>query len=219
MKWAVYLLVLVNLAFALWHYGGQEPANPKVADEDETLRLVLLKEYLAQQEPEKDSETGRSEPSARAKCYTLGPFKSKKEAVIVRERMVAVGIEAKRRLDKDNKRKGFWVLIPPENTRKGANEHIQALKKNGIKDYFLVVAGEYANAVSLGVFAVSESAQRRYEHMKKLGFNAKVQQVDLPLREYWLDWPQEQKLLPEVLAKFRKEFSGIGQAERNCVIE
>lgn len=217
MKWAVYSLILVNLAFALWHYRFQEK-NTSTIDEDETLRLVLLKEYLSRQETDTASINGASQ-SANANCYTLGPFRSKKDVATVRERMVAVGIDAKRRLDKNNTRKGFWVIIPPESTRKKANQHIRSLKQKGVKDYFLVVTGEYANAVSLGVFVNSDSAERRYEQMKKQGFDARVQTVDLPVREYWLDWPKQQILLPEVLGKFREEFSGIGQTERGCVIE
>jgi hypothetical protein len=218
MKWAVYSLILVNLAFALWHYRFQEK-NSSTIDEDETLRLVLLKEYLARQETDTASSRSGAGESANGNCYTLGPFRNKKAVASVRDRMVAVGIDAKRRLDKNNTRKGFWVIIPPESTRKKANQHIRALKQKGVKDYFLVVTGEFANAVSLGVFVNSDSAERRYEVMKKQGFDARVQTVDLPVREYWLDWSKEQILLPEVLSKFREEFPGIGQAERGCVIE
>lgn len=219
MKWVVYSLILVNLAFALWHFRGQEPASSSAGEDEETLRLVLLKEYLAQKESANVSDSNQSGQVANGRCYTLGPFKNKKAAASVRDQMVAVGLDAKRRIDRDNKRKGFWVIIPPEETRKKANEHIRELKSKGIKDYFLVVTGEFANAISLGVFSLSDSAQRRYNEMKQEGFDVKVQTVDLPVREYWLDWPLEQKLLPEVLDKFRKEHEGIGQAERSCVIE
>lgn len=219
MKWLVYVLILVNLGFALWHYRSQDIAETEFREEDDTLRLVLLKEYLAQQENRGESKAGSPEQTATARCYTLGPFREKKLASSVRKQLVDVGIEARHRLSKDNTRKGFWVLLPPEKTRAAASQHIKALKARGIKDYFLVVTGEQVNAVSLGVFSMSDSAQRRYEQMKKLGFDARVMQVDLPLREYWLDWPLEQQLLPEVLAKFRKQYEGIGQAERSCSIE
>ena len=216
MKWIVYFLILANLAFALWHYRFQEKPAASI-DQDETLRLVLLKEYLARQEEGAAAANQRGQ--AKANCYTLGPFKNKNDAAKVRDRMIAVGIEAKRRLDRNNTRKGFWVIIPPESTSKKAGQHIRKLKQKGIKDYFLVATGDYANAVSLGVYVNSDSAERRYEQMKKQGFNVRLQTVDLPVREYWIDWPQDQTLLPEVLDKFREEYSGIGQAERSCVVE
>lgn len=218
MKWVVYFLILVNLGFVLWHYRSQDLTGTAFKEDDDTLRLVLLKEYLAQESREK-SQTAPSDKALTARCYTLGPFKDKKLASAVRKQLLAVGIEARHRLSKDNTRKGFWVLLPPEKTRAAASQHIKALKVQGIKDYFLVVTGEQTNAVSLGVFSQSDSAQRRYEQMKKLGFDARVMQVDLPLREYWLDWPLNQQLLPEVLAKFRKQHEGIGQTQRSCSIE
>lgn len=219
MKWVIYLLLLVNLAFGLWHFRSQDTAEVSRTETDDTLNLVLLKEYLAKQDTSQEPAAEPDKQSEVDRCFTLGPFKTKKAASVVRDQMVAVGIQASRRLDKNNTRQGFWVLLPPEASRVLAKKHIKELKKKGIKDYFLVVTGEQTNAVSLGVFSMSESAQRRYKQMKKLGFDAKMQQVDLPLREYWLDWPQDQKLLPEVLEKFRKGHSGIGQTERNCSIE
>jgi hypothetical protein len=119
-------------------------------------------------------------------------------------------------MSKDNTRKGFWVLIPPEASRQQAKAHISELKKQNVKDYFLVVTGEQNNAVSLGVFSRSELAQRRYEQIKKLGFKVRIRQIDLPLREYWLDWSKEQQLLPEVLDSFRERYPNIGQTDRGC---
>lgn len=215
MKWLIYLLLLINLAFALWHFRGQDTRVAVSPEEDETLNLVLLKEYLAQQ-ARVEPQVSPPEQNAAERCYTLGPFKTKKAAGEVSQQMATVGIQAKRRLSKDNSRKGFWVLIPPEKSREGAKEHIKELKQKGIKDYFLVVTGEQTNAVSLGVFIQSDSAQRRYQQMQDLGFDVKMEQVDLPLREYWLDWPQQQILLPELLGKFRQQHAGIGQTERGC---
>jgi hypothetical protein len=214
MKWIIYTLLLTNLAFGLWHYRSVELNNEQTPVDDDNLRLVLLKEYLAQQEQKGTAVD--SADSATSRCNTLGPFKSKKAANAIKAELVALGIKAERRTSKDNKRKGFWVLLPPEETRKLAREHIKELKNQNVKDYFLVVTGEQINAVSLGVFSKSELAQRRYDQIKKLGFNVKIRQIDLPLREYWLDWPRDQQLLPEVLDSFRERHPNIGQTDRAC---
>ena len=213
MKWIIYTLLLVNLGFGLWHYRSVDLSSTQAPVDDDNLRLVLLKEYLAKQETATEEPSG--EESAR-RCNTLGPFKNKKSANSIRAELISLGISAERRTSKDNTRKGFWVLIPPEKTRDEARAHITDLKKKNIKDYFLVVTGEQVNAVSLGVFSRSELAQRRYEEIKDLGFKVKIQQVDLPLREYWLDWPKDQQLLPEVLDTFRERFPNIGQTDRGC---
>lgn len=207
-------MLLTNLGFGLWHYRSIELNDDQAPVDDDNLRLVLLKEYLAQQEQANGKPP--SEDSVTSRCNTLGPFKNKKAANAIRGELISLGIKAERRTSKDNKRKGFWVLIPPEKSRKLAKDHIRELKKQNVKDYFLVVTGEQTNAVSLGVFSKSDLAQRRYEQIKELGFKAKISQVDLPLREYWLDWPKEQQLLPEVLDSFRERHPNIGQTDRGC---
>ncbi|MGD8783404.1 MAG: SPOR domain-containing protein [Thioalkalispiraceae bacterium] len=213
MKWIIYILLLANLGFGLWHYRSVDLTEAQAPVDDDNLRLVLLREYQARQE--RLSEQPQTEEAAK-RCNTLGPFKDKKSANSIREELESLGISAERRMSKDNTRKGFWVLIPPEASRQQAKAHISELKKQNVKDYFLVVTGEQNNAVSLGVFSRSELAQRRYEQIKKLGFKVRIRQIDLPLREYWLDWSKEQQLLPEVLDSFRERYPNIGQTDRGC---
>jgi hypothetical protein len=216
MKWIIYLLLLANLAFGLWSYRSQELAGARAPDNsnDDNLRLVLVKEFLAQQNKMPTAATGNAETSGS--CYTLGPFKAVDDANGVRAQLKAAGLTAKRRMSTDTARKGFWVLLPPAASHAQARQDIEQLKQNGIKDYFLVATGEKANAISLGVFSQSDTAQRRFEQIVKLGFKPVIQNVDLPLREYWLDWPVEQSLEPQLLDKIRKQFSNIGQTTRSC---
>lgn len=218
MKWIIYALLLANLAFGLWHYRSQELTSVKLvaSTDDDTLRLVLVKEFLNQQQANPVSVTKVGEAETTPSCYTLGPFKNADDANAVRDLLKPSGIAAKRHVSKDSSRKGFWVLLPPESTRSQASQHIEALKKHGIKDYFLVVTGEQTNAVSLGVFAQTNTAQSRYEEIKALGFKPKILNVDLPQREYWLDWPLEQSVSPDVLEKIRKKYNGVGQTQRSC---
>ena len=213
MKWVIYILLLVNLAFGLLHYRSVKLADTAAPVDDDNLHLVLLKEYLAQQEhpPVEGQELAR--------CNTLGPFAKKADANKIRNKIEALGITVTRRVNKDNKRKGYWVLLPPADNRAEAKQHIEKLQAKQINDYFLVVTGEQSNAVSLGVFSRADLAQRRYEEIRALGFRVNIKKVDLPQREYWLDWPLEQHLLPELLAEFREQYAGIGQSQRNCAKE
>ena len=48
MKWLVYILLLLNLAFGLWHLRSQQVSFVEDKNEDENLRLVLLSEYNRQ---------------------------------------------------------------------------------------------------------------------------------------------------------------------------
>lgn len=214
MKWTIYLLLLANIGFALWHVRSQDMQTEqfKQAD-DQALKLILLKEYAA---TTTTKSVDRTEEQKQARCYTLGPFKTAQVAASVRERMLKVGIDAQHRVNKDTTRPGFWVFLPPEQTRKAAQEQVDELKLKNVKDYFLVVTGEYSNAISLGVFSQPELAQRRSDELKALGFAVKLQKLDLPLREYWLDWPKATVLNASILETIRSEYNGVGQLERAC---
>jgi len=217
MKWIIYLLLLANLAFGLWSYRSQELAGASVPSEgaNDNLRLVLVKEFLAQKNKAPTVvANGNAETSGN--CYTLGPFKAVDDADKVRHELRQAGLTVKRRISKDNTRKGFWVLLPPASNHAAARKDIDELKSKGIKDYFLVATGDQTNAISLGVFSKSDTAQRRFEQIVKLGFKPVIQHVNLPLREYWLDWPVEQNLDPGLLEKISKQFSGVGQTTRSC---
>jgi cell division septation protein DedD len=215
MKWIIYALLLANLGFGLWHYRSEalSGATPN-SSENDNLRLVTVKEFLAQQQQPPTLHTAQAETGAS--CYTLGPFKKMDDANAVRGQLKAAGVVAKRRMSKDTARTGFWVVLPPAASHAQARQSINALKAKGVTDYFLVATGDMTNAVSLGVFAQSDTAKRRYDEIKAMGFNPKLRNVDLPLREYWLDWPVEQSVPPAVLGKINKEYSGIGQTTRSC---
>lgn len=219
MKWMIYLLILGNVVVALWFYRSQEsPAKELASNTDEqALQLILLKEYTDRQTQQ--AEVSSNVTSVQSRCYTLGPFKTAKIASDVRTQIASDGIEAQHRVNKDNTRPGFWVFIPPTETRKSAQEQVGRLKAQNIKDYFIVVTGEQTNAVSLGVFSQADLAQRRFNDLVGLGFNVKLQKVDLPLREYWLDWPKANVLNAKKLEAIRVQYNGAGQAERNCQLE
>jgi hypothetical protein len=56
---------------------------------------------------------------------------------------------------------GYWVYIPPLKNRAEVEKKIAQLKQRGVDDYFVVQeAGEWQNAISLGVFRTEEAAQK-----------------------------------------------------------
>jgi len=211
MKWIVYLLLLVNLGVFVWHYRTDDtsavaPAATAGLDEA-VLSLVLLQEYQQQ----KQGNESRW-------CYSVGPFETKQQARTAAGILHAAGITAQRRLSSEARRKAYWVLLPPAESREAARKHIARLKQLKVKDYFLVQTGDMVNAVSLGVFTRFESAHRRIKEMQALGFKPGFEKIDLPKREYWLDWPQETgpSLPAGVLEKIRKISPEGRQVERRC---
>lgn len=211
MKWIIYLFILLNIAMFVWHFRSNEVAeisSPNDSRRDEaTLTLVLLKE----QHQQKQKEITRW-------CYSVGPFEDKQQASLANGILKNIGIDATRRLSKDARRKAYWVLLPPAESREVAQQNVARLKQLKVTDYFLVATGEKTNAVSLGVYSQFESAHRRIKQMQELGFKPDFEKVELPKKEYWLDWPREGgKPLPAAdLKKVQKLSSEARQIERGC---
>jgi hypothetical protein len=211
MKWIIYTLLLLNIAMFAWHYqSGKATGDTSSAltEQDETgISLVLLQERRIQ-----------NEQAITRWCYSLGPFADKQQADLVSGILKNSGVKAKRRISKDARRKAYWVLLPPAESREAAQKSVARLKQLKVDDYFMVVTGEKTNAVSLGVFSKFESAHRRIKEMQDLGFKPEYEKVELPKREYWWDWPRDGgKLLNEQeMTKVKKVSNEVRQIEREC---
>jgi SPOR domain len=88
---------------------------------------------------------------------------------VVRARLVLTELRpgvsvSERKGDRQDK---YWVYIAPMENRADAEKRIAELKRAGISDFFVVAeAGEWRNAISLGVFSSQEKAQARLQAVK-----------------------------------------------------
>lgn len=220
MKWLLYIFLLANLATFFWHYqpdlfrsSMSQPAqqNP---DADEVPQLVLLKEYQSK----RPAAQGNVSSSTTASCFNLGPFTHRQDARQVSQELTKQGVSVSLHVAKDKTRPGYWVLIPASKDRQAARKIIARLKQKKVRDYFLVATGSQKNAISLGVFSRPDLAQKQLEMIKKLGFTVTISKVDLPKREYWLEWPAatQAKVGTVQLDKWHKRYPGIGSTRVVC---
>ena len=73
----------------------------------------------------------------------------------------------------------FWVYIPPQPSRKDAENKAAELKKLGVPEFYIVQDGAQARAISLGVFSSKEAAKTRLEQLRGKGVrSAKVGERD-----------------------------------------
>lgn len=92
-------------------------------------------------------------------CYEWGEFAGTElEQVSAALKKLSLGDKlGQREIDRSI---GFWVYVPPLKDKAAASEKVAQLKARGVTDYFVVQdAGEWQNAISLGVFKTRESAQ------------------------------------------------------------
>ncbi|MFA6203979.1 MAG: SPOR domain-containing protein [Gallionella sp.] len=68
---------------------------------------------------------------------------------------------------------GFWVYIAPLKDNGAVIQKLAQLKARGVTDFFVVQeAGEWQNAISLGLFKTREAAQSFIEGLRKKGVNS-----------------------------------------------
>jgi len=105
---------------------------------------------------------------------------------------------------------GFWVYIAPQKDKAAVAQKVAQLKARGVTEYFIVQeAGEWLNAISLGMFKTREAAQKFLEGLNeqdvrtaKIGERAsKIKATEFVIND--LDAEKSSKL-----AVLQKEFQG-----------
>jgi len=70
---------------------------------------------------------------------------------------------------------GYWVHIPPLKTRAEADRKARELMDLGVTDFLVVQdAGQWRNAISLGIFRTDEAAQTFLAKLKQQGVRSAI---------------------------------------------
>jgi sporulation related protein len=109
------------------------------------------------------------EPVKVAACMELGAF-NQAEAAKVEQALASLALGERLSQRRVEETAGFWVYLPPQPSRQGANRKIAELKKLGVGEFFIVQDDpEYRYAVSLGVFKSREAARSRLAELRGKG--------------------------------------------------
>jgi hypothetical protein len=140
------------------------------------------------------SERGAA-PEVIATCYRLAGFESP-EAVAGAVRALAQGgAEIRGQGEVAGETKRYWVMLSPTATAAKAEPTLERLRRAGIRDFYLIRSGDNKNAISLGVYSSEDSAKRRLRQIRDLNLNARVEEIRLPAKRWWLEfgWPDDRK--------------------------
>lgn len=70
---------------------------------------------------------------------------------------------------------GYWVYMPPLKTKGEVDRKIRELKDLGVSEFFVVQdAGQWRNAISLGIFRTDEAARGFLAELRKRGVRSAV---------------------------------------------
>lgn len=165
LKVLFWLLIVINVVFfVVMKTGltgaGQDEAVLSPLHED---KIALLPVTQLDAPPAVAAVEAASAPlpakSSEVSCFEWGEF-SGDEAELAASSLQKLQLGDKLSQREIDRNIGYWVYIAPLKDKAAVTQKVAQLKARGVTDYFVVQeAGEWLNAISLGVFKSRESAQ------------------------------------------------------------
>jgi hypothetical protein len=202
---AVFLLLLaLNIAAGMWLWLAPSSAHPALPPTDPGVAvLTLLGEHLGSlgmgdaaelaTAPEPESLPAMAvaaRPAGAARCVEIGPFQTQAELRQAETALAAAGRVLDTREDTERRFRGYWVYLPASANRSQALETARALATAGVRDYYVVTAGDRENTISLGLFRDRANAERRQAEMRSQGYQAELNERVEEQHVYWLGLEQ-----------------------------
>ncbi len=176
MKWLFWILLLANLMFFSFIQWGEilidENQNLKHQSPLNVEKIKLLGAPTVAPAPSLSSDVLATSQDQRAftdVCLEWGEF-SGTDSV-----RAAAALTISKLTDKLTQRQteyaiGYWVYLPPAQTRAEMDKNIAELKAHNIQDYFTVQdAGQWKGAISLGVFKTDKTARKVFDSLRAKG--------------------------------------------------
>lgn len=183
------LLACMNVGVALWWAMHREPEyQPLPALEPGVSGLALLRETERSPLPAAAELDAVPEPLADMPvCLSIGPFETPADLRAAMGRLMPeVGRIQFRELPATALR-GYRVFLPAAANRAEALASARALAARGLRDYYVVTAGDEQNTVSLGLFRDLVNARRRQAEVAALGYSATVEARTEQVPQWWVD--------------------------------
>ncbi len=183
----IFVISLVVANLLLFGFQSSQPTAPlkarpsPVAAVDADIPTIhLFSEML------KDQEL----IDGNRRCFSVGPFHSIEERDAMYDDLLEIAENVNERQTQALIEKGYWVFMPPYDSRLEANEALLSLQALGLQDISVTFSGAWENAISLGYFMRQENAIRRQQDLEKRGYSPmmRVQRQSEP--RYWLDYEQ-----------------------------
>jgi hypothetical protein len=184
------LLLVLNLGAGVWLYMQPDaPVRAAPPLPPGAKPLVLLSERDAAKMAQAAELAAAPVPTAaqRGQCFRIGPFNSKDTVASAVTALTPAVERIQLRETTTRIVRGFWVYLPAFNTRDAALTAARQLSSAGVRDYYVVTAGDQENAISLGRFQNRDNAERRRQSVAALGFRPRLEERAETQPQYWID--------------------------------
>jgi hypothetical protein len=212
------LLLLMNLGVAAWWWLRTPPATVSAAGgEPGVPSLKLLSEV--------DAAADGSSPTLAANadlalgqnsglvCQQIGPFLTQADMRRAMKSLTPLVSQIQYRETRALANRGFWVFLPAQGTREAALASARELSASGVRDYYVVTAGDQENTSSLGLFRALGNAESRRDQVVALGFTPELQTRTEEIPNYWIELAAKES--PD-WSESLKGFAGVESSPIDC---
>ena len=181
MKWLFWLMLLANLIFFSFIQWGEiligENKNLKHQPSLNVEKIKLLAGTTAAPTtslPSAVLPTSQDQRAFTDVCLEWGEF-SGTDSVRAAAALTTLKLTDNLTQRQTEYAIGYWVYLPPAQTRAEMDKSIAELKTHNVKDYFTVQdAGPWKNAISLGVFKTDKAARKAFDSFRAKGIKTAV---------------------------------------------
>jgi len=183
-------LLALNIGGACWiAFAPPAPAAPLPVGDPSVARLVLLSERDGAAHAAAAGNSARGTPiSTDDACVSIGPFATQSDMRAALRALTPLSRRIQFRDARATQSRGYWVFLAAMKTREEALGIARALSSKGVRDYYVVTAGDQQNTVSLGLFREQANAERRRAEIAAMGFAPEMVQRTEELPVYWIDY-------------------------------
>lgn len=189
MRWVFATLVLANIGLLMWatwyREGAGEIMPPRAIFHPEQMVPLTAPGVALRTRKNERPEPSLVAAKPRPRCVSIGPFASAElsDKAVLRltdEKQVATRRSEERKLESS-----YWVHLAPFTSRKQAEQRLKEIERLGIREVLIMPDAAGNPAISLGLFAHAENAQKRLQELAEKGVPA---QQEIRYRTETLAW-------------------------------
>jgi hypothetical protein len=184
--------VIGLLAFniLLWGWASLQPANSNTSGAEEAARILRINGVPSIMLASESNILSPGGIQASRQCFTLGPIESRSAMRQIQDELERSVVQLSWHETTSTIEQGYWVYLQPFGSYDQAAEAVEQLVANGVTDYYVMPAGPFANAVSVGLYDQRSLALARRDEIEALGLGWPIS-VEMARKDearYWLDF-------------------------------
>jgi cell division protein FtsN len=163
---------------------AEDETDPEQKEETGSQPISETEEQVVSETPQSEQTSSVDAPEqstkpqqgevAVSRCGVIGPLKDRQEAKEIVDDLSQSGLTAKLERKIEKEQIGYWVVIPPVEDGSQAQAKIEELAKVGVEDIWHFRGGGMKNAISLGMFAKKENAEKLSQEVLAKGFETEM---------------------------------------------